>query len=239
MLHNHREFLADITAKPNEDLPRLVYADWLDEYGDSARAAFIRLHCERWQTQERKKEFQPLLQEITPLRAENEERWRAELPEIPGVTWGRFWRGFVSEASFDTPQDLLDHADQAFAAAPIQFVHIRKLTPESIEPICRLPQMKHLYGLLLEDVPLDVSCWSILTGSEWFAQLRHLIAYPTPENMDVSVLYYHPNDRSERNESIVQMVIDVAMKKESRLQLAHLAIPILREDMETLAWQRL
>ena len=27
-------------------LPRLVYADWLDERGDAARAEFIRLQCE-------------------------------------------------------------------------------------------------------------------------------------------------------------------------------------------------
>lgn len=42
-------FLAGILANPDADLPRLAYADWLDEQGnegDSARAEFIRLQCE-------------------------------------------------------------------------------------------------------------------------------------------------------------------------------------------------
>jgi uncharacterized protein (TIGR02996 family) len=35
-------FLATIRANPDDDLPRLVYADWLDEQGESGRAAEIR-----------------------------------------------------------------------------------------------------------------------------------------------------------------------------------------------------
>ncbi len=41
--------LAAIWASPHDDLPRLVYADWLDETGDPAKAAraeFIRVQCE-------------------------------------------------------------------------------------------------------------------------------------------------------------------------------------------------
>jgi uncharacterized protein (TIGR02996 family) len=41
--------LAAVWASPHDDLPRLVYADWLDETGDPAKAAraeFIRVQCE-------------------------------------------------------------------------------------------------------------------------------------------------------------------------------------------------
>jgi uncharacterized protein (TIGR02996 family) len=41
--------LAAVWANPHDDLPRLVYADWLDETGDPAKAAraeFIRVQCE-------------------------------------------------------------------------------------------------------------------------------------------------------------------------------------------------
>lgn len=40
-----REFLADIRAHPEDDTPRLIYADWLDDYGehdDRMYANFIR-----------------------------------------------------------------------------------------------------------------------------------------------------------------------------------------------------
>src|SRR5687767_2099915 len=38
--------LAAIRAAPDDDAPRLVYADWLDENGQPARAEFIRVQCE-------------------------------------------------------------------------------------------------------------------------------------------------------------------------------------------------
>ncbi len=37
--------LAAITAEPDEDTPRLVYADWLDEHDEGDRAEFIRVQC--------------------------------------------------------------------------------------------------------------------------------------------------------------------------------------------------
>src|SRR5262245_20074727 len=42
-------FLADVLEHPDEDAPRLVYADWLDEHGDEAdrdRAELIRVQCQ-------------------------------------------------------------------------------------------------------------------------------------------------------------------------------------------------
>lgn len=38
--------LAGIWSSPNDDLPRLTYADWLDEHNLPDRAEFIRLSCE-------------------------------------------------------------------------------------------------------------------------------------------------------------------------------------------------
>ena len=34
--------LAAICAEPDDDTPRLVYADWLQEHGDEEQAQFIR-----------------------------------------------------------------------------------------------------------------------------------------------------------------------------------------------------
>ena len=46
---NHPEYLAllrAIVAEPTDDTPRLVCADWIEEHGDSNRAAFIRIQVE-------------------------------------------------------------------------------------------------------------------------------------------------------------------------------------------------
>src|SRR5436190_19415841 len=34
-----------ILAEPDDDAPRLVYSDWLEEHGDHERAEFIRVQC--------------------------------------------------------------------------------------------------------------------------------------------------------------------------------------------------
>jgi uncharacterized protein (TIGR02996 family) len=39
-------FLQAVLARPDDDLPRLIFADWLDENGQSERAEFIRIGCE-------------------------------------------------------------------------------------------------------------------------------------------------------------------------------------------------
>lgn len=48
-LPEYRAFLADIIAKPDDDLPRLVFCDWLEGLGDdgaAVRAEFIRVQVE-------------------------------------------------------------------------------------------------------------------------------------------------------------------------------------------------
>src|SRR5262245_34507322 len=41
----HSEFLQAAQATPDEDTPRLIYADWLEEQGDPYKD-FIRLQCD-------------------------------------------------------------------------------------------------------------------------------------------------------------------------------------------------
>ena len=44
-------FLQAIRDSPDDDTPRLVFADWLTENGDADRGEFIRVQCElarRW-----------------------------------------------------------------------------------------------------------------------------------------------------------------------------------------------
>jgi uncharacterized protein (TIGR02996 family) len=43
-------FLKAIFAAPDDDLPRLVFADWLDEHGETAWAELIRVQCETCRT---------------------------------------------------------------------------------------------------------------------------------------------------------------------------------------------
>lgn len=45
-MNQHAAFLSAIRAAPDDDAPRLIYADWLEDHGEAARAEFIRVQCE-------------------------------------------------------------------------------------------------------------------------------------------------------------------------------------------------
>jgi uncharacterized protein (TIGR02996 family) len=47
LLSQHEAFLRAIFDAPDDDTPRLVYADFLQENGDEDRAELIRVQCER------------------------------------------------------------------------------------------------------------------------------------------------------------------------------------------------
>jgi uncharacterized protein (TIGR02996 family) len=93
--------LRAVCENPDDDTPRLVFADWLDEHCEPERAEFIHLQIEaahltdRWQSW-----ANPHLPhhdaQIAKILELHELRWRAaELPEDPGFGWGQFHRGFV------------------------------------------------------------------------------------------------------------------------------------------------
>jgi uncharacterized protein (TIGR02996 family) len=69
-------FLDAIWANPDDDTPRLVYADWLEEHGQADYAQFIRLSCQ-------------LAKEVLPpdvrvrLRRERYELWQAVVRSNP------------------------------------------------------------------------------------------------------------------------------------------------------------
>src|SRR4051794_1869690 len=93
--------LAAIRANPDEDTPRLVYADWLDEHacGDSAasneaRAEFIRAQCEFARVEDADPDrTEQLSARVDELVAKFGPGWAKGFPHTPGKPL-RFWRGF-------------------------------------------------------------------------------------------------------------------------------------------------
>ena len=81
-------FIATIRAAPEDDAPRLIYADWLDDQGDAARAEFIRVQCEL-----ARRESADLRAHETALLAAHHDAFAGRLAR-PGVRY-RFHRGFI------------------------------------------------------------------------------------------------------------------------------------------------
>src|SRR4051812_32622743 len=95
-----------ICEQPDEDTPRLVYADWLEEGGDPDRAEFIRLQCELARLPE-DGDGHPLGRRARELLVEHEEEWAGPLKGL--VMWSRFRRGFVERVGVDARM-FLDRA---------------------------------------------------------------------------------------------------------------------------------
>jgi uncharacterized protein (TIGR02996 family) len=78
----HEPFLRAICEAPDDDAPRLVFADWLDETGDSDRADFIRLHIQL----AREPDAEGLERRCKELFRQHWARWVAELPDT-AILW--------------------------------------------------------------------------------------------------------------------------------------------------------
>jgi len=88
--YDHDDHISAIRAAPDDDAPRLVYADWLLERGDP-RGEFIILDCKVGKPDFTREEEQ----RRSAILAENEDRW---LGPLSYVTRARFWRrGFIRE----------------------------------------------------------------------------------------------------------------------------------------------
>lgn len=148
-----RAFLDSIIAAPDDDAPRLIYADWLEERGDSERAEFIRVQCELGTYGEyRCPKYlggMPDMLYGLPVVVEGESncpcRWcglksREKALEFRTAFWGAdfpfpaipkngccVWRrGFVEKVRLSS-EDWLRHADDLVRVTPLREVELTTL----------------------------------------------------------------------------------------------------------------
>jgi uncharacterized protein (TIGR02996 family) len=98
-------FLQAILENPDDDTPRLIYADWLEERGDP-RGEFIRIQC-RLAMLSAADERRPLLErQERELLEHHQDKWLGALrPSLSGWT---FRRGFLDAISVPAA-DYLQH----------------------------------------------------------------------------------------------------------------------------------
>ncbi len=124
--------LAAVLARPEDDLPRLVLADWLEETGhpaNAARAAFVRAQIEAESLPPGSPERATCEVEAAELFQTYGAGWNRQLPDW--VTWQDtkvvYRRGFVEELS-TTPLRLFRDGHDLFAVAPVRTVRLRAQT---------------------------------------------------------------------------------------------------------------
>ena len=123
-----------ICEQPREDMPRLVYADWLQENGRPERAEFIRLQCEAWHLCPAYPTDTEARTAASRILKQYGDLWHAELPAVVEVTWSDlFVRGFVDVAWITAKGDVRAQLDAVFAAAPVQHLTVTDFGLDGLE----------------------------------------------------------------------------------------------------------
>src|SRR5580704_9481671 len=117
-------FLRAVLDAPGDDLPRLIYADWLDEHGDPDRAEFIRSQIELARLPRSAPGRKPLRARAAELLRRHRAAWLAPLPRLPEVRFNGFERGFPSRVVTTEPSFLL-YAGEIFRSAPVRRLKVQ------------------------------------------------------------------------------------------------------------------
>jgi uncharacterized protein (TIGR02996 family) len=162
-------FLGAIADCPEDDSPRLIYADWLEERGDPL-GRFIRIQCalERLQADDRRR---PALEgEEREILSEYEEEWTADLRGA-AEAW-QFRRGLVEgiEASGEL---FLECAGGWFDDNPIREVCLR-IHPTLMPAFAARPELVRVESLAFRGQFLRDRQLRELLASKHLRRLSHL-----------------------------------------------------------------
>jgi uncharacterized protein (TIGR02996 family) len=117
--------LRAVCESPDDDLPRLVFADWLEEHDEPERAEFIRVQVELNRQHVVSLETVRLHDRMLALLDAHLQDWLDELPQLPGVQWSDVWsRGFPEEVTIDSLRDFATHQEAILHSAPVQKVTV-------------------------------------------------------------------------------------------------------------------
>jgi len=160
--------IAAIIANPDEDTPRLVYADWLQENGRPERGEFIRLQCQLAQSDS---DAEEVADRAGELEAAFGTKWLAGRPRFPWVTW-EFSRGF--------PEILIAPGD-LFLERYESFVHLRgvrsvcldRLANSSVRDFASRPWNPGWVELELQEDPMaGIGSWGYESTPAFVAVAR-------------------------------------------------------------------
>jgi uncharacterized protein (TIGR02996 family) len=116
-----------ICAEPLDDGPRLIYADWLEEQGDSDRAEYIRLQCQLAHLAGDDPQAPELRQREKALWKKYRSEWLSDFPRSARKACTPFERGFPAGCLRLGSAALLKHRANLFQRAPIHSVQVTTL----------------------------------------------------------------------------------------------------------------
>lgn len=162
-------FVELVCASPEDDVPRLIFADWLDER-DDPRGEFIRVQCALARLSQTDPNRPALLDREATLLARFHAPWSEPLKGIAG--WAEFRRGFVETVNVETRKFLARGAD-LFDLAPVRHVRFLDVGSNLIR-LMASPLLGRLTAVTMYAQHLGEELTQALAASPHVADLRSL-----------------------------------------------------------------
>ncbi|MFQ3648763.1 MAG: TIGR02996 domain-containing protein [Gemmataceae bacterium] len=180
--------LRAILDDPDDDVSRLVYADWLAENGDEARGQLIRVQVEAARLAPSRlpadrQRFAECTAQASSLLVQNQSRWLAELPQVKGQHWlvpavsktgPIFQRGFVNYVACNSWELFQEYGPALFAQTPIERLSIRLEKVTQLRALAQTPWLRNLRWLELLQTPIGMQGMRLLSDSPFLTRLQRL-----------------------------------------------------------------
>jgi uncharacterized protein (TIGR02996 family) len=169
-MNDENALLRAIGAHPDEDTPRLAFADYLEEHGNADRAAFIRGQIEYVRLKEDSLHRREVAFKCRQLLEAHEEEW---LTPRDAYSFDWNWsRGFV-ETFTTSPPDLEEQDATLFRTNPFRRLWVWELDGKA-SGLSLVPADNHLTALDLTGNNLTVTQLRKLAQMTHYPHLREL-----------------------------------------------------------------
>jgi uncharacterized protein (TIGR02996 family) len=173
----YEPFLRAICARPDDDTPRLVYADWLDENGDPDRAEFIRLSVEFGNGSATAPSDNPRWWRMRALFKLYEAVWKKELPGPADVLWDDpfgWHRGFPERVSIvGSDRFFMTYVEEIVRVTPAQSVILARFS-RTCDGLAACHHMLRFRRLYTARTRLGDDRVAQLANSPYFGNLEEL-----------------------------------------------------------------
>jgi uncharacterized protein (TIGR02996 family) len=164
---DNEALLQAICADPDNVTLRLIYADWLEEHGDAARAEFIRVQCQLAELEKEDDQWPALKERELQLLNRHGAQWLLpewlEVTHEPRVT---FRRGFVETASIRNGPSPIQLAHW-YESTPLRVLQVS--SPTTWSELADRPEVQRLRGLQLRSIEISTQGMRQLCGARFTA----------------------------------------------------------------------
>jgi uncharacterized protein (TIGR02996 family) len=173
-MRDDKGLLHAVLDAANDDVPRLVYADWLEENGQSERAEFVRVQVEMARLPRHDARRTALRERNRALWVAHANAWLAE--EVP--KWARlggavYRRGFLSAMRCTAAQWLKEGA-RLRKRGPLQHLLLEHVRPAQMRALADCASLASITGLSRANTIFSTPELKALLGSPHLAHLELL-----------------------------------------------------------------